>query len=123
VLFQAVATAGGSGSGVAMALLQHRGGQLKNLFPSSLIRSNLSAIEFWNDASISDTAVFSVADFVWNIGVEGHYGPHRYNISTYTFNAQSSRYSLRDAFSTENKYADPSTVLTSEMSQIISHSR
>jgi hypothetical protein len=102
ILFTAESWAGGSGSLTIVALLDKRGGRLKNLLPKVTV-SNQSEYRVWNLPSISTMPVLVMADYVWVDG-ETHFAHHRYRITSYVYDKQSEHYIQRDEFVTGKKY-------------------
>lgn len=71
--------------------------------------------------------VFVTAEFNWADG-EGHFGEHRYTITSYIYNRQVGRYLKADSFVTGKKYpgldsADTIKVLESEKRTILARLR
>jgi|GEM_PF-1810396 len=103
-LFFSAAGSGVSGFLIHFALL--RPGEKKDLVDVLNVSvSNQSQHAFWNDFAISKAAIFVTADFVQG-PEEGHYGEHRYMISTYVFglSREIDRYYLQDRHMTLQKY-------------------
>lgn len=127
LLFSA-ASGGVSGFRIHFALLRTGTGKdLENLFLSGVEVSNQSQHAFWTDATISAEAIFVTADFVWSPD-EGHYGDHRYIISTYVSgysqDLEGRYYSRNDAFMTLRKYdSDKTDILGSEKPEILARLR
>jgi hypothetical protein len=114
LLFTAVAAAGGSGSQKLLALLEIRKGRLEDLLGSldkgpsaGMTISELSECKIWLEPTISKTALFVTADYVWGSG-ETHFSDHRYIIRTYDLGtapgSDAQTYILRDEYMTQQKY-------------------
>lgn len=72
--------------------------------PPDLSVSELNEYRLWSEPSISSMALLVVADYVPGEG-ESHYGsPHRFPVATYTFNARTHRYQLRDQYLAATRY-------------------
>jgi hypothetical protein len=126
LLFRADAWAGGSGILTTLALLVSREGRLVNLLPDVAL-TNQSEYRFWNEAAISDTALFVTADYVWGEN-ESHFGRHRYRVTTYSFSKELQEYAIRDEYLTLKKYAgydqaETITVLEPEKQEVLSRLR
>jgi hypothetical protein len=121
-LFFSVANTGVSGWGVHLALLlPEEGGTLKNLFQSRISVSNQSQSAFWNALAISGSQIFVTADYVLGPG-EGHFGKHRYMISSYIQDfPEDVAYYLEDQYLTVNNYdlEANGNVLKSEKQEIL----
>lgn len=120
LLFTAIAAAGGSGGQKLLALLEVRKGRLEDLLgsvdtgPSAGVTiSELGEYKIWLEPTVSKTALFVTADYVWGSG-ETHFSDHRYIIHTYdlgtTPGSDAQTYFLRDEYMTEQKYPSESGV-------------
>lgn len=116
VLFSAVSSAGGSGSQMALALLDNQGA-LGDLFPSQLSLKEDSSYDFWRDAAVPNALIFVTAEFIWGSD-ECHFCAHKFTIDTYVYDRQSGRYRLHDKYTTANKYTAPSSALKAEKTRI-----
>jgi len=116
---------GVSGFSIHFALLRPgTGKELDDLFSSDMVVSNQSQHTFWTDSAISDAPIFVTAS--WTYGPdEGHYGEHRYIISSYIWRPSNTvdglYYYLEDRYMTVRKYdldanAD---ILASEKQEIL----
>ncbi len=124
LLFSA-ASGGVSGFSIHFALLRPGTGKdLENLFFSDMSVSNQSQHAFWNDSTISDAPIFLTAEYRFGPD-EGHYGEHRYVVSTYTLRPSSMLdgmyYWLEDQYLTIRKYDMDANadILTSEKQEIL----
>lgn len=82
-LFFSAETGGVSGWEVHFALLRPgTGKELENLFVGGIFVSNQNQHAFWSAPAVSCQQIFVTAEDVWEPG-EGHYGEHRYIISSY----------------------------------------
>jgi hypothetical protein len=112
--------------GIHFALLTKGAGrELQDLFFGTIEASNQSRHALWTEASISDSQIFVLADYVWGPGESPH-DPHRYMISAYVRKATPAfdlaHYYLRDRYMTSRKY-DPSSkvdILASEKPELLS---
>ncbi len=123
LLFMAQASASGSGWKWFLALLQPGTLGLRNLLPNVSI-SNQAEYRFWRDPAVSHALVFAKADYVWRKG-ETHFSRHYYEISTYLYDANLRKYSLRDRYLTRRRYpgldeTDKIDVLSHEKAKVIS---
>ena len=122
VLFSAVASAGGSGTLTMLALLDLENGNWENLLPPVAI-TNQGQYIVWRERSVSNADLFVTADFIWGEG-ETHFSEHRFRVTTYAFNSDTQRYSLRDRYVTRNKHpsldeVDEVNVLDGEKPEIL----
>ena len=124
LLFTAKSSGGGSGSLHLLALLEPgAGSNLENLLPPGLSVTEQGEYRFWDEPSISDTALLVVADYVWGDG-ETHFSAHYFRISSYVFNSESRHYELRDEYITGKKYpsldeVDSITALEQEKPEVL----
>ena len=127
LLFSA-ASGGVSGWTIHFALLRPGTGKdLEDLFLSDMDLSNQNQHAFWTDPTLSKAAIFVTAEYVWG-PEEGHYGEHRYIISTYVFglSREIDSYYLQDRYMTVRKYnlGDEKTdILVSEKQEILTRLR
>jgi hypothetical protein len=128
ILFSAE-TGGVSGWEIHLALLRPgTGNTLESLFVPDISVSSQSEYAFWSDSAISATQIFVTADYVWGPD-EGHFGEHRYMISTYTRPTTAFdndlHYWLADRYMTLDKYGSESNinVLIPEKQEIIARLR
>jgi hypothetical protein len=117
VLFSAIASAGGSGSQMALALLENANGNLADRLPFQLSLKEDGAFNFWQDAAVPNALIFVTAEFIWGSD-ECHFCAHKFTVNTYTYDSQVGRYSLRDKYTTANKYTSPASVLSAEKQRI-----
>lgn len=122
----------GAASGNVYALLRPDSEYgLQALFPSDITLSSEGRQAFWSDPSISDDPIFVTAAEVWALG-EGHYGAHRYIVSSYILGSPvgpcddsdpaGCRYLLGDQYMTARRYDptfDKDDVLGMERQEII----
>ena len=126
LLFTA-ASGGVSGWTIQFALLRPgMGAQLDDLF-SGITVSNQNQHAFWSDSAISEVPVFLTASYVWS-PEEGHYGFHRYIISTYarkSVSGDSENYYLEDQYMTTRYYDLDANddILISEKQEILARLR
>jgi hypothetical protein len=106
ILFSAE-TGGNSGSEIHFALLRPGTGKdLEDLFAADASVSNQSQHAFWTDSEVSPAPIFLTAEYVYGPG-EGHYGAHRYVVSSYVLGssmADQRLYYLQDRYMTVRKY-------------------
>ena len=109
-----------------------RANPLSQDIPDDYLRSsptpNQSQRAFWNEPSISDSQIFVTASDVWGPD-EGHYGEHRYIVSTYlrqpvTDYDSGDFYWLVDRYMTTSFYdLESADVLKSEKPEILARVR
>ena len=123
LLFQA-AIGGVSGWAVRFALLgPGEGKALDDLFLSNTTVSNQNQHAFWNEPSISPSLIFVTAGYVPGPD-EGHYGAHRFIVSTFVRNSTETMgesYFLCDQYMTLHMYDIDAKedVLASEKPEIL----
>lgn len=94
---------GGSGSSTRFALLRYeQDGSLRDLLPE-LMLTNQSDHALWDVPAVSDMPLLVTADFIWE-GLEGHYGPHFYEIRVYRYNPGTGKYAEILKYQTSHKY-------------------
>ena len=103
VIFSANLNYSGSGAELLWTLLVlDDDGIWKNLFPE-ITTSNQNEHLFWHSAALSPYGIFSVADFIWGEH-DTHFGPHRYQVKSYTYCQKSGKYVQADEFTTPQEF-------------------
>lgn len=120
---------GMSGWGVRFALLRlNQKNRLEDLLPRDIIVSNQSQHAIWDEKVVSNSKIFVTANCLWGPD-EGHFGQHRYLISTYRRKESAypadtdDSYYLHDQYMTVRKYeleANPQPdILAAERPEIV----
>jgi hypothetical protein len=99
---------------------------VRDLLPEISLKE-ISGHTFWNEPTISPSSIFVTANFVWGPS-ESHVDKHRYIISAYVIDDESSGYYLEDRYMTVLTYDgefgfEKTDVLVAERNEILTRLR
>lgn len=86
------------------------GGELRELTDGPLRTSNQGGFYF---GDLGGGRGFGAAawDYVWDFDSEGHYGPHRYDVNFYVWDARYARFEWARGFRTARRFERPSAAM------------